>query len=220
MSEDFKAQVESRLDDLFREEEQTMEPIDDLVGLGDHPLKTLKAMLLSVEWEINDRSMEALISELKSVEAFYQKDKIILTFLRLLRPIARYIKVRKGSSHPKAAGLLSSVYNGLERVALSKEMTRKEKEKILIEEVEKYKKLKEEVIQQREEKDEKTEEVRERAGAPRDDGGAPAAQEPVPHGEKMPSPDLFAAAMEEIKALIREEFRVLRAEVRLWRDSA
>jgi len=208
LRDDFKSQVESRLDDLFHDEEETVEPAQSLGGFGDHPLKALKAVLLSVEWEINDNSMEGLIDELKSLEGFYQGDKVILGFLRLLRPIARYIKVRKGKSHPEATGLLSSVYNSLERVAVSKNMSRKEKETLLLKEVEKFKKLKEDVIRRREEKKEEME-----------DNGAAPAQEPAPNSQAESSQETFASAVEEIKALIREEFRALREEVRLWRNS-
>ena len=199
MSEDFKLEVENRLNDMFQEDE---EPTDDLGGLGDHPLKGLKAMLLSVEWEISDNSMEGLINEIKTLEGFYQNDKVPLNFLRLLHPVARYIKARKGESHPRATGLLNSVYNSLERVALSKDMNRKEKETILLREVEKFKKLKEDVIRRREEKTE-----------------APGVQAPLTEPGGATSPGQFAAAVEEIKELIREEFRALREELRGWRDS-
>jgi len=213
---DFKSQVESRLDDLFHDEEEIVKPTEGLGGFGDHPLKTLKARLLSVEWEINDSSMEGLINELKSLEGFYQGDKVILGFLRLLRPVARYIKVRKGKSHPKATGLLNSVYNSLERVAVSKNMSRKEKEKILLQEMEKFKKLKEDVIRRREEKKEVVEDA---AAAPQPKSGAAPAQEPAPDSATKPSQGVSASAVEEIKELIREEFRALREEVRHWRDS-
>jgi hypothetical protein len=217
LRDDFKSQVESRLDDLFHDDEETVEPAQkSLGGFGDHPLKALKAVLLSVEWEINDNSMEGLIDELKSLEDFYQGDKVILGFLRLLRPIARYIKARKGQSHPEATGLLSSVYNSLERVAVSKNMSRKEKETLLLKEVEKVKKLKEDVIRRREEE---KEEMEDSAAAPPIESGAAPAQEPAPDSPAESSQETFASAVEEIKALIREEFRALREEVRLWRNS-
>jgi hypothetical protein len=216
VSENFRSQVESRLDDLFHEEDATLEVTPASARLGDHPLKGLKAVLLSVEWEINDSSMEALMSELKSLEDFYQKDRIMLTFLRLLSTLAGYIKVRKGQSHPRATGLLSSVYNNLERVALTKEMSRKERERILLDDVEKFKKLKEDILRRKEEAKEKEQASPE---APQQEIVAPEAQEPLPDSAVVPAHEPLAAALAEIKALIREEFRALRAEVKLWRDS-
>jgi hypothetical protein len=220
LTEDFKSQVESRLDYLFKEDEESTESMERLGGFGDHPLKALKAVLLSVEWEITDSSMESLINELKTLEDFYKDDKLILTFLRLLGSIARYIKVRKGKSHPNATSLLTSVYNGLEKVALSEGMSRQEKEKILLQEVEKFKKLKEDVIRRKEEqKEEQKEEVKESVVIPQSEAGSPDTEKPAPDPAKMPSHELFVYALEEIKEVIRAEFRALRAEMKLWRES-
>jgi len=225
VTEDLKSEVESRLDYLFHEDEEPSESMDRLGGVGDHPLKALKAVLLSVEWEITDDSLESLIDELKTLDDFYKDDKLILAFLRLLNAIARYIKARKGKSHPGATSLLISVYNGLEKVALSERMNRKEREKILLQEVEKFKRLKEDVIRRKkgEKQEQKEEEVKEEmteaATIPRIETGSPDMEKPLPDTGKMPSHELFVYALEEIKEVIRAEFRALRAEIKLWRES-
>jgi hypothetical protein len=221
VTEDLKSEVESRLNYLFHEDEEPTESIDRLGGVGDHPLKALKAVLLSVEWEITDSSLESLINELKTLEDFYKDDKLILAFLRLLNSIARYIKARKGKSHPGATSLLTSVYNGLEKVALSEGMNRKEKEKILLQEVEKFKRLKEDVIRRKmEEKEEEVkEEVTETVTIPPIEAGRPDTEKPLPDTAGMTSHELFVYALEEIKEVIRAEFRALRAEIKLWRES-
>jgi hypothetical protein len=221
VTEDLKSEVESRLNYLFHEDEEPTESIDRLGGVGDHPLKALKAVLLSVEWEITDSSLESLINELKTLEDFYKDDKLILAFLRLLNSIARYIKARKGKSHPGATSLLISVYNGLEKVALSEGMNRKEKEKILLQEVEKFKRLKEDVIRRKmEEKEEEVkEEVTETVTIPPIEAGRPDTEKPLPDTAGMTSHELFVYALEEIKEVIRAEFRALRAEIKLWRES-
>lgn len=216
MQEDLKSQMESRLDKLFEEDEGTFEPMDGLAGFGDHPLKSLKAILLSVEWEITDSSMESLINELKTLEDFYKADKVSYTFLRLLGSIANYIKVRKGKSHPNATRLLISVYNGFEKVALSESMGRKEKEKILLHEVEKFKELKEEIVRRKEEK--KKEEM-ESEKMVHTESPAAASEKPVQDLAKMSPHELFAYGLEEIKEVIRMEFRALRAEIKMWRES-
>jgi hypothetical protein len=216
LQKDLKSQVESRLDKLFEEDEGMFEPMDRLAGFGDHPLKSLKAILLSVEWEITDSSMEGLINELKTLEDFYKADKVTFTFLRLLGSIANYIKVRKGRSHPDATRLLISVYTGLEKVALSEGMGRKEKEKILLHEVEKFKKVKEEIIRRKEEK--KREEM-ESERMIHTESPTTAPEKPVQDLAKMSPHELFAYGLEEIKEVIRVEFRALRAEIKMWRES-
>jgi len=227
--DDFRSQVEDRLEHLFRED--TPEARDDHAGLVEHPLKGRKAVMLSIDWEITDSTMDSLINEIKNVEFIYSEDKIILTFLQLLGSIGRYVKANKGRAHPEATRLINSVYEALERVALSEGMSRPEKEKMLLDEVAKFKKLKEQVMLRKAEKQPPV--VSEVTPPP-----APAPEprkiraEEIParkeeHVETRPegrfsemSPhEAFAYALEEIKNVIRAEFRALRAEIKLWRES-
>jgi hypothetical protein len=227
--DDFRSQVEDRLEHLFRED--SPEERDDHAGLVEHPLKGLKAVMLSIDWEITDSTMDSLINEIKNVEFIYSEDKIILTFLQLLRSIGRYVKANKGRAHPEATRLINSVYEALESVALTEGMSRPEKEKMLLEEVAKFKKLKERVMLRKAEKQQP--EVSEATPPP---APAPEAKEiraegipvwkeahaePGPEGRfsEMSPHEAFAYALEEIRELIRAEFRALRAEIKLWRES-
>ena len=232
--DNFRSQVEDRLDHLFREE--SPEATDEQIGLVEHPLKNLKAVLLSIDWEITDSTMDSLLNEIKNVEYVYSEDKIILTFLQLLASIGRYVKANKGRAHPDATRVINSVYEALERVALTEDMTRPEKEKMLLDEVAKFKKLKEQVVLRKVEKKEPT--VLEVSPIP----PAPSPV-PAPEPESIPAKEIpareepqaepgiegpfaglspheaFAYALEEIKEMIRAEFRALRAEIKLWRES-
>ena len=150
--DNFRSQVEDRLDHLF--EEDAPEAAEEQGGMVEHPLKNLKAALLSIEWEITDSTMDSLLNEIKNVEYVYSEDKIILTFLQLLGSIGRYVKANKGRAHPEATRVINSVYEALEKVALTEGMPRPEKEKKLLEEVGKFKKLKEQVVLRKAEKKE------------------------------------------------------------------
>jgi hypothetical protein len=232
--DNFRSQVEDRLDHLFQED--SLEATEEQVGLAEHPLKGLKAVLLSIDWEITDSTMESLLNEIKNVEYVYSEDKIILTFLQLLGSIGRYVKANKGRAHPEATRMINSVYEALERVALTEGMSRPEKEKLLLEEVAKFKKLKEQVMVRKVEKKEPgvAEVTPPSAPAPApalEDKRIPVAESPArgeAHVETGPeearfagmSPhEAFSYALEEIKDVIRAEFRALRAEIKLWRES-
>ncbi len=230
--DNFRSQVEDRLDHLFQED--APDAAEEQVGLVEHPLKNLKAVLLSIDWEITDSTMDSLLNEIKNVEYVYSEDKILLTFLQLLGSIGRYVKANKGRAHPEATRVINSVYEALEKVALTEGMSRPEKEKMLLEEVAKFKKLKEQVVLRKAEK--KEPEVVEVSPAP----PAPSP-EPSPERERIPATEIpareesepepgaearfaapheaFAYALEEIKDVIRAEFRALRAEIKLWRES-
>jgi hypothetical protein len=231
--DNFRSQVEDRLEHLFQED--SPETTEEHVGLGEHPLKGLKAVLLSIDWEITDSTMDSLLNEIKNVEYVYSEDKIILTFLQLLGSVGRYVKANKGRAHPEATRVIDSVYEALERVALTEGMSRAEKEKMLLEEVAKFKKLKEQVMLRKVEKKEPA--VSEGAPQPAPPPapapeekripmtGSPAREEAqVETGTEarfagMSPHEAFAYALEEIKDLIRAEFRALRAEIKLWRES-
>ncbi|MBU2498870.1 MAG: hypothetical protein KKE57_08225 [Proteobacteria bacterium] len=226
-----KAQVENRLADLFSDEEGSLETMEEGRSMDDHPFKELKVLLLSIEWEITDDAMDSLIREIKGRETAYHDDRIILTFLQLLGSAAKYIKVNKSKAHPKATRVISLVYTALEKVALSEGMAQAEKEKILLDEVARFKRLREEVKVRKEEikaqVSSKTRGVsvrQEREAVVTPPEETPAASEPEkirvqPDLGRIPPHEAFAHALEEIKEVIRAEFKALRAEIRLWRES-
>ena len=226
--DNFRSQVEDRLDHLFRED--SPEATKEHVGLGEHPLKSLKAVLLSIDWEITDSTMDSLLNEIKAVEYVYSEDKIILTFLQLLGSIGRYIRANKGRAHPGATRVINSVYEALEKVALTEGMSRAEKEKMLLEEIARFKKLKGQVALRRvEKKAPAVSEVKPPPAPAPEEKAIPPADSPVreePPIESravdfagMPPHEAFAYALEEIKNVIQAEFRALRAEIKLWRES-
>jgi len=226
--DNFRSQVEDRLDHLFRED--SPEAPKEHVGLGEHPLKSLKAVLLSIDWEITDSTMDSLLNEIKNVEYVYSEDKIILTFLQLLGSIGRYVKANKGRALPQATRVINSVYEALEKVALTEGMSRAEKEKMLLEEIARFKKLKGQVaLRKVEKKAPAVSEVKPPPAPAPEEKAIPPAESPVreePPIESravdfagMPPHEAFAYALEEIKNVIQAEFRALRAEIKLWRES-
>ena len=227
--DNFRSQVEIRLDHLF--EEDSSEATEERVALVEHPLKGLKAVLLSIDWEITDSTMDSLLNEIKNVEYVYGEDKIILTFLQLLGSIGRYVKANKSKAHPEATLVINSVYDALEKVALTEDMSRPEKEKRLLEEVAKFKRLKEQVVLRKQAKQEPAVPVETPPPAPVLEERklpvteSPATEEAPPETKaetrfsEMPPHEAFAYALEELKNVIRAEFRALRAEIKLWRES-
>jgi hypothetical protein len=226
--DNFRSQVEDRLDHLFRED--FPEAHEEHVGLGENPLKSLKAVLLSIDWEITDSTMDSLLNEIKNVEYLYSEDKIVLTFLQLLGSIGRYIRANKGRAHPGATRVINSVYEALEKVALTEGMSRAEKEKMLLEEIARFKKLKGQVaLRKVEKKAPAVPEVKPPPAPAPEENAIPPAESPVreePPIESravdfagMPPHEAFAYALEEIKKVIQAEFRALRAEIKLWRES-
>jgi hypothetical protein len=138
-------EVQSRLEDLFGESGKASVFMEDSSVPEDSPLRILKGIVLSVDWEIDDEVMAKLIEEIGRLEHTYKDDKTLLSFFRLLGSVGKYIKTRKADAHPDAIKLLNSTYNSLEKVFLSKGITQAEKKETLLAQVKEFKKLKEQI---------------------------------------------------------------------------
>lgn len=221
MKEALKSEVESRLDHLFEEKKASPEPEASSGEFSLSPLKPLKAVILSIDWEITDDIMASLLAELKRLEDVFRDEKISLTFLQILTSIGKYLKLNKGNAHPNTVMLMDSVYNALEKVVRSEAMSREEKENLLLSEVTKFKHLKEEIAFHRAKR--KDEKPVAGVSVPTLDQGTPAEETEKPWVRpdlaQMPTHEAFAIAVDEIKDLIRAEFKALRAEIKLWRGS-
>lgn len=149
-------EVEKRLEDLFGESEDSPGIETDRTDIGqtpifeedrgdveDSPLKELKSTVLSIDWEITDEIMIRFLEQVDELKIAYKDDKIIQMLLQLLVSVGKYIKVKKASADPDVVKLLNSAYAALEKVILTEGITGEERKKLLLSEVNKFKKLKE-----------------------------------------------------------------------------
>ena len=198
----------------------------------DSPLRHLRAIALSVDWEINDETMNGLIEETERLKDVYKDDRTLVLFFQLLGAVGKYIKTNKVGAHPDSITLLNSTYSGLESVMPSKGIDEAGRKKILLVEVNKFRELKEQIglkkadtakkkdvgtpdeikpVPEIQKKDVALKEVSRSPGDLREDLFGPDKGHALPH-------EAFAFALEEIKEVIKAEFRVLRAELKLWRE--
>ncbi len=117
----------------------------DTLDVDNSDLKELKSVILSLEWEITDQLMYRLNDEVTKLEKSHKNDKILVAFLQLMGSLGKYVQKKKAGAHPDSIALLNSVYENLEQVILSSDMSDGAKKKILVSEVNKYKKLKEQI---------------------------------------------------------------------------
>lgn len=225
--------------------EQLFEELVTSTSIWYSPLKDLKSTVLSIEWEVTDQIMERFDNEVNKLSNLFGEDKIILGFLRILRFLGRYIKVKGVAAHYISVKLLMSVYDNLEKVLLTKEMADAEKHKLLLDDVKKYREWVEtvdlavETADKLEKEEMPGEEVKEeifkkdeeyviaepiilskiQLEIPREDTVHAVKEEALPAGGTEMTPhEAFAFALEEIKKVIHAEFSALRAELKLWRQ--
>jgi hypothetical protein len=214
-----------------RELEESSGFVEDGSDLDQSPLKELKTIVLSIDWEINDEDMTRFIDQVDTLKLTYEYDKVALLLLQILGALGKYIKTNKGNAHPNAVKVLNSVYTSLEKVLLQKDITEAEKEKVLLVEVQRFKELKEQVSAKEASVDSKKEPkapqmIEPEIGEQEEDvayqekiKSSEKAKEYVPRSDisHMPAHEAFAYALEEIKHVLKAEFKALRAELKLWR---
>jgi len=242
-------EVDRRLDDFFGEKDNN-NPSEKKSGSEkrnvksggvesseNSTLKDLKSVVLSLEWEISDQVMQRLEEEILKLEKKCKDDKIVVAFLQLLGSLGKYIRKKQADAHPDSIGLINSVYENLETAMLSEGMPEAEKKKMLITEVNKYKKLKEHIASAKATSvsKAKTEDKTVEKMAPRiseeasvvsttpspsvslseiesDEGTAPLDISGSAHQD-------IIAALEKINTTLKTEFKALREELKLWRES-
>jgi hypothetical protein len=138
-------EVDRRLEDLFGENEESPDPGKSERKVEVSPLWDLKAIILSIDWEITDEIMTRLTEQIARSKNAYKDNRTIFLFLQLIDSVGKYIKANKADTHPDAVKLLNSIYTSLEKVALTKGMPSAEKEKTLLFEVKRFKRLKEQI---------------------------------------------------------------------------
>ena len=135
-------ELANRLDTLF--DDGDVEPTRN-GGEADDPLDELSALVMSIEWEINDDLMGRFVSQVETLKKRYKNDRILVMFLQLLGSLGLYVKSNKGNAHPTAFSLLSSVYSSFANAAIPGKISASEKKKLLYNELNKYKELKEQI---------------------------------------------------------------------------
>lgn len=112
-------------------------------GDDESPIAKLKAIILSIDWEINDDILQQLDDELLDLGDVWAGDKIKQVYIQGLHKIGRYIYREKANAHPNAIKLLITFFHNLEKISSSEvSMSEDDKKRILLEDVRKFDRLK------------------------------------------------------------------------------
>ncbi len=109
-------------------------------------LKVLKALVLGLDWEINDRDLQSLGEEVLRLEKTFSQSKVKLVLLQGIGALSSYINDMRSQANGKAFTLLHSFYGTLEKIAGSELAVNDEKELVLAE-VSKFNAFKAEIAQ-------------------------------------------------------------------------
>ncbi len=206
------AEVDSRLDDIFVEDEEK------------YPIRGLKEVVLSLDWEINDENVDRFLKEIENLKEQFKEDKILFSFLKMLAGVGKYLNAKRADSHPETTKLLSSVYFDLEKVIGHKDLTELDKKRILNNDIKRFKKLKEDIsmgkaaVKEAPTEEEEFPTVEEKKQAVQETGkeaaslSAPGTQAGSLLGQ-MTVNEAIAYALEDIKKTIKSECSEIRKEL-------
>lgn len=227
----FADEINNRLGEFFGNAGKSDDPASAAppAPQKDTELFDLRAIVLSIEWEISDEIMTRLIAETSRLMKIYQDDKVVHSLLKLLDSVGKYINAKKAAAHPDSIKLLHSIHGNLQKVVISKTITDSQRSQILSTEIAKFKNLKQQLLTKASSPASRDKKTDAKATTAPVEMAAPV-EEPQPStpAEEVPesgatditisSPkDAAIEAIDGLKKLIQEEFKSLREELKQLR---
>ncbi|MDJ0780401.1 MAG: hypothetical protein QNJ22_00440 [Desulfosarcinaceae bacterium] len=210
----FTEKVESILDELFAEDDETAETVEESAHVGYYPLRFLKATVLSIDWEITDEVMGRFIDQVERLKEAHQEDKTILPLLQMLGSTGQHIRIFKENAHPTALKVLKSLYLSLEKVMSETAPSEVEKSRLLFREIRKFKALKAQIVEGNLALANRVKPAVVQAASPVEETA------PVVTTSDDGDGNAILAAIAELKQFVETEIRQLREEIQSLRTSA
>ena len=104
-------------------------------------LRSLKAAVLGIDWEITDIDLNNLAREVHTLEETFSDSKAKLIFLQGIGALGAYINLKRSDAHAKAFTLLRSFFDGMEKV-IGGELSGEAEKEILLAEVDQFNEFK------------------------------------------------------------------------------
>ena len=94
-----------------------------------------------MEWEITDELIMKYLEQLNHLKKILINDKYLLILIKLQCVLGNFIKAYKGDAHPFAFTMLRTNFISMDKIVSAKNMTGKDKQKIIGKEIKRYNKL-------------------------------------------------------------------------------
>ena len=107
----------------------------------DSPLAPLKAIVLTLDWEISDSILQDLADELTHLGPRWRDDKVASLYLQGLTKIGKYLRLRGAYAHPNAIKLLFTFFHNFETIISEPDITGEQINTILQNDVRKFRVL-------------------------------------------------------------------------------
>lgn len=108
----------------------------------DADLNNLKTVILTIDWEISDRSLQHFEKVVSNFLSMYQQNKIYQNFLKIIQSLGQYIGSKKINAHPDAISFLRSVFDDFEKVIQTPGISYQNQKEILEKTISRFNELK------------------------------------------------------------------------------
>ena len=160
MTNQMNAQDVNEYDDLTRFADENFDTgeVDLFQFTGDDqsPLTKLKAVILSLDWDITDEYLQELAEELDNLTESWQDDKVAALYLQGMGKIGKYLRLRGAHAHPNAIKLLLSFFYDFELIFSSPDISSAKVSRMVQNDVHKFKVLQYQIQLAEEAEEEKT----------------------------------------------------------------
>ena len=146
--------VGRRFDSIFGPEDDTQEikvPHTPAPPLSP-PVRDMKSIVLSVEWEITDTLLKRYEEQIATLEDMYKSDTVLSQFLKILKALGKHVQSRKAMAHPESIKLMSVVFERFESVVADEQMPAETKRHLLKSSVADFQELKQQITEQAEQR--------------------------------------------------------------------
>ncbi|MBS4058327.1 MAG: hypothetical protein KGZ82_13500, partial [Bacteroidales bacterium] len=148
-------ELNNRLDDFFSDDDiiEEKKKINESKSIttkdnpknnkiqNDKPFDLLRAILLEMDWEINEVNLNKYLDELNVLSNKFSNDRVIYLFLKLLKSLGIYMLYKKSNANPDVLKFLYNSFNCIEKIVIN-DLTIFDKNLLIIKETEKFKQLK------------------------------------------------------------------------------
>ena len=106
--------------------------------VSEKDIEALKAVILSIDWEISDTTLENFDDVVNRLMAKVKTNKIHASFLKIIYSIGGYVARNKAGAHKRSIGLLRSAFQNYERLVQNPDMPADEKKQMLEREIREF----------------------------------------------------------------------------------
>ncbi|MCP4118246.1 MAG: hypothetical protein GY737_23175 [Desulfobacteraceae bacterium] len=105
--------------------------ISEAPQVSEKEIEALKAVILSIDWEISDITLKSFNSVIKPLASKMKFHKIHSSFLKIMQSIGGYVARNKADAHKDSIALLHSVFQSYERLVRNPDMTAADQKQML-----------------------------------------------------------------------------------------